>query len=238
MQIDLFKETETIHSSTIFPSSISGTGFRVLIACEESQTVCVEFRNFGFDAYSCDILPCSGNYPEWHLQQDVSSLLKERWDAIIAFPPCTHLAVSGAKHFEQKRKNGRQQEAIDFFMQFTKVECGKIAIENPVGIMSRIFRKPDQIIQPYMFGDPVKKTTCLWLNGLPLLKETNNVESDVKYYTSRNGAKMSEWYAKQIVVDGKKYGYGTEQFKKHRSTTFKGIAKAMAEQWGVAIVCS
>lgn len=205
---------------------------RILIACEESQAVTKEFRKLGHDAYSCDILPCSGGHPEWHLQQDVTELLKQEWDMIIAFPPCTHIAVSGAKHFEQKRKDGRQQQGIDFFMLFVNCKCEKIAIENPIGIMSGIYRKPDQIIQPYMFGDPVKKTTCLWLKGLPKLKETENVENEVKYYTSKNGAKMSEWYAKQIEINGKKYGYNTEEFKKHRSKTFPGIAKAMAEQWG------
>lgn len=205
---------------------------KILIACEESQAVCVEFRKLGFKSYSCDILPCSGGHPEWHLQQDVTELLKQKWDLIIAFPPCTHLCVSGAKHFSQKRLDGRQQQGIDFFNLFTNVDCEHVSIENPVGIMSTEYRKPNQVIQPYMFGDPVKKTTCLWLKGLPELTSTNNVEDQVKYYTSKAGAKMSEWNARQLVIDGKKYGYNTDEFKKHRSKTFPGIAKAMAEQWG------
>ncbi|MFI0436095.1 MAG: hypothetical protein ACH350_10320 [Parachlamydiaceae bacterium] len=205
---------------------------KILVGCEESQAVTIELRKLGHEAYSCDILPCSGGHPEWHFKEDIiSHLFYNEYDMIIAFPPCTHLAVSGAKHFEQKRKDGRQREGINFFMFFANHDCPKIAIENPIGIMSSEWRKPDQIVQPYMFGDPVKKTTCLWLKGLPPLKETDNVEDQVKYYTSKNGAKMSEWYAKQIVVDGKKCGYDTPEFKKHRSKTFEGIAKAMALQW-------
>ena len=130
---------------------------KILVACEESQRVCKAFREKGHEAYSCDILPCSGGHPEWHLQQDVIPLLSEEWDMIIAFPPCTHLCVSGARWFEQKRKDGRQQEGIDFFLKFTDLECEKVAIENPVGIMSSIYRKPDQIIQPYEFGHPYTK---------------------------------------------------------------------------------
>jgi len=205
---------------------------KILIACEESQAVTIEFRKLGHEAYSCDILPCSGGHPEWHLQQDVTGLLKQHWDAIIAFPPCTDLAVSGARHFERKIADGSQQRSIDFFMLFANSECSNLAIENPVGIMSTKYRKPDQIIQPYEFGDPVKKTTCLWLKNLPALKKGVNVENDVIYYVSPKGKKMSEFHAKQIIVDGKKYGYNTAQFKKHRSKTFPGIAKAMAEQWG------
>lgn len=205
---------------------------KILIACEESQTVCIEFRKLGHKAYSCDILPCSGGHPEWHLQQDVTELLREEWDMIIAFPPCTDLCVSGAKHFARKRVDGSQQRGIEFFMMFAFNKSPLIAIENPVGIMSTEFRKPDQITQPYEFGDPVKKTTCLWLKGLPDLLPTNNVADEVKYYTSKAGAKMSEWNARQLIVNGKKCGYHTAEFKKHRSKTFPGIAAAMAEQWG------
>ena len=203
----------------------------VLVGCEESQTVCKAFRALGHEAYSCDLLPCSGGHPEWHLQQDVTELLKQKWDMIIAFPPCTDLCVSGAKHFTKKIADGRQQKSIEFFMQFTNVDCEKVAIENPIGIMSKHYRKPDQIIQPYMFGDPVKKSTCLWLKGLPKLTETNNVENDVVYYVDKKGGKQSDWNARQIIVDGKKCGYNTAEFKKHRSKTFDGVAKAMAEQW-------
>lgn len=137
---------------------------RVLIACEESQVVCIEFRKLGHEAYSCDILDCSGGHPEWHIKGDVLNYLTG-WDMIIAFPPCTHLAVSGSRHFAKKIADGRQQEGITFFMQIAKAPCEIIAIENPIGIMSTLFRKPDQIIHPYQFGDPEKKSTCLWLKG-------------------------------------------------------------------------
>src|SRR3990167_5309056 len=122
---------------------------KILLACEESQSVCKAFRDLGHEAFSCDILPCSGENPEWHIQGDVLPLLKQEWNMIIAFPPCTHLAVSGAAHFAKKRADGRQQEGIDFFMKFANAKCEKVAIENPVGIMSSEWRKPDQIIQPY-----------------------------------------------------------------------------------------
>jgi hypothetical protein len=144
---------------------------KVLIACEESQAVTIEMRNLGIEAFSCDIEPCSGNRPEWHIQGDVLPLLKEEWDMVIAFPPCTHLAVSGAHLFPAKRADGRQQQGIDFFMEFTKLKC-KYAIENPVGIMSTLWRKPNQIIQPWQFGENASKKTCLWLNGLPKLTPT------------------------------------------------------------------
>ena len=130
---------------------------RVLVACEESQEVCKAFRALGHEAYSCDIEPCSGGHPEWHIQGDVLPLLKEKWDLIIAHPPCTHLAVSGARWFAEKRADGRPQAAIDFFMQFVNADCEHIAVENPVSIMSTQYRKPDQIIQPWMFGHPEKR---------------------------------------------------------------------------------
>ena len=123
-----------------------GKKMKILVACEESQAVCIEMRKLGHEAYSCDIEPCSGWHPEWHIQGDVVPLLQQEWDMIIAFPPCTHLAVSGAAWFEQKRKDGRQQQGIDFFMLFTELKCKKVAIENPIGIMSKIYRKPEQII--------------------------------------------------------------------------------------------
>ena len=122
---------------------------KALIACEESQAVTIKLRNMGIEAYSCDVQSCSGNHPEWHLQQDVIPLLEQQWDLIIAFPPCTHLCGSGAAWFEEKRKDGRQQEGIDFFMKCINAKCHRIAVENPIGIMSKLYRKPDQIIQPY-----------------------------------------------------------------------------------------
>lgn len=140
---------------------------RILVACEESQAVTIELRRLGHEAYSCDLQDCSGGHPEWHIKGDALELLKMKWDMLIAFPPCTHLADSGARHFAKKQADGRQQEAIDFFMKFANADCPKIAIENPVGIMSSKYRKPNQIIQPYMFGDRARKSTCLWTKGLP-----------------------------------------------------------------------
>jgi hypothetical protein len=143
---------------------------------------------------------------------------------IIAFPPCTHLAVSGAAWFEAKRKDGRQQQGIDFFMKFTNTKCDKVAIENPVGIMSNHYRKPDQIIQPFMFGDEASKKTCLWLKGLPELVPTNIVGTGEKV-TYASGKSMPKWYAEA-------YKLPPAQRSKLRSKTFDGIAKAMADQWG------
>lgn len=197
---------------------------KVLIACEESQAVTIEFRKLGHEAYSCDILPCSGGHPNWHLQQDIKPLLKKEWDMIIAFPPCTHLAVSGARYFKQKIKDGRQQEGIDFFMLFANAKCNKMAIENPVGIMSTKWRKPNQIIQPFMFGDSISKKTCLWLKGLPKLKPTNIVDKG-EIVTFASGKSMPKWYADAFKLPPKERA-------KIRSKTFPGIAKAMAKQWG------
>jgi len=184
---------------------------KVLIACEESQAVTIEMRKLGVEAYSCDIEPCSGGHPEWHIQGDVIPLLNWEWSLIIAFPPCTHLCVSGAKHFEQKRRDGRQQQGINFFMKFVDCKCEKVAIENPIGIMSTIWRKPDQIIQPWQFGHGETKATCVWVKGLPSLKPTNIV----------NGRENKIWRMPP-----------SEDRAKIRSKTFPGIAKAMAEQWG------
>jgi len=202
---------------------------KILIACEESQAVCIEFRKLGHEAYSCDILPCSGGHPEWHLQKDVLELLTEKWDMIIAFPPCTDLAVSGARHFERKRIDGSQQRSINFFMEFVNADCEKICIENPIGIMSKEYRKPDQIIQPYQFGDAVQKSTCLWLKGLPKLSSTNIVDKGEFYeFISKKGEKkrMSMFHYKGLL-DAKT----PEQRRTLRSKTFKGIAEAMASQW-------
>jgi len=195
---------------------------KVLIACEESQAVTKEMRALGVEAYSCDIEPCSGGHPEWHIQGDVTPLLEQEWDMIIAFPPCTHLAVSGAAWFEQKRKDGRQQQGIDFFLLFANAKCQRIVIENPVGIMSSIWRKPDQIIQPWMFGHPETKATCLWLKGLPKLLPTDDVKKQMEALP-RNKA-MRLYYLPP----------GPERAKL-RSRTFPGIAKAMASQWGVLV---
>lgn len=147
---------------------------KILLACEESQVVTKEFRRLGHEAYSCDILPTSGDNPEWHFCRDVTDLLKDTWDLIIAFPPCTHLCVSGARWFKEKILDGRQQEGINFFMMCINANSLKIAVENPIGIMSTYYRKPDQIIQPYQFGDPFTKSTCLWLKNLPNLIPTRH----------------------------------------------------------------
>lgn len=165
---------------------------RILVACEESQRVCKEFRKKGHEAYSCDLLPCSGSHPEWHIQADALEIIKMQWDMVLAFPPCTHLAVSGARHFNEKKRDGRQQMGIGFFLAFTALDnVPMVAIENPVGIMSSLYRKPDQIIQPYEFGDPHKKTTCLWLKGLPPLIPTKIVEPTLVQYTCKNGKQVT-----------------------------------------------
>jgi hypothetical protein len=195
-----------------------GWAMKVLCACEESQAVTIELRKLGHEAYSCDIQECSGGHPEWHIQGDVVPLLKEQWDMIIAFPPCTHLAVSGAAWFEEKKKDGRQQDAIDFFMLFTDLDCPKVAIENPIGIMSKIYRKPDQIIQPYMFGHAESKATCLWLKGLPPLIDTNNVKRNLVDLPKNQAQRMH-------------YLPPSSDRSKLRSKTFQGIARAMAKQW-------
>lgn len=190
---------------------------RILVACEESQAVTKEFRALGHSAWSCDLEPCSGGHSEWHLQCDVGLILGEQWDMILAFPPCTHLSVSGARYFAEKRADGRQQAAIDFFMQFANHTCPRIAIENPIGIMSSVWRKPDQIIQPWMFGHDASKATCLWLKGLPPLQPTEIIRKDR--------------YANQTPSGQNKLGPSSERAKL-RSKTYAGIAKAMAAQWG------
>lgn len=217
----------------------------VLLACEESQAVCKEFRKLGANAYSCDIQPCSGDHPEWHIQEDVTKLLHgkqhfvtmdggyhvvDRWDVIIAFPPCTYLTVTGNRWFNVERYGDKalkriddREKAKDFFRVFINADCEHIAIENPVGIMSTEYRKPDQIIQPYYFGDPFEKRTCLWLKGLPLLTATNKVQPEPRIYY-KSGNSMPAWYCK--ASNNK-----SAERSKIRSKTFPGIAKAMAEQW-------
>jgi len=202
---------------------------RILVGCEESQAVTKELRKLGHEAFSCDILPCSGGYPEWHIKENIIPILKENWDMLIAFPPCTHLATSGARHFAQKIKDGRQQQGIDFFMEMINAPIERIAVENPIGIMSSKFRKPDQIIQPWQFGDKAQKSTCLWLKNLPKLKPTNIVEKGEFFeFTSKKGEKkrMPLWYYEALQK-----AKTPEERSTLRSKTFNGIAKAMAEQW-------
>jgi len=196
---------------------------KVLIACEESQAVTKEFRRLGHEAYSCDVQECSGGHPEWHIHDDVLRVLQGNWSMVIAFPPCTHLTVSGARWFKEKQADGRQQAGIDFFMEFTKLDC-PFAIENPIGIMSNKYRKPDQIIQPWQFGHGETKATCLWLHGLPPLQPTNIVE----------GREQRIW--NMTDADGKKLGWNTDEIKKMRSKTYPGIARAMAEQWSTCAI--
>ena len=218
----------------------------VLVACEESQRVCKAFRSRGHIAFSCDIIKCSGGRPEWHIQGDALDLidgdcffvaqsgedvrLTGKWDLIIAHPPCTYLTVSGNRWFNEERygdsavqRKRDRQEAIDFFMKFVAADCERVAIENPIGTMSTVYRKPDQIIQPYQFGDPARKATCLWLKGLQPLQPTNIVEP--KVIRTKNGKTYAPWHYNTLSLPPKERA-------RERSKTFPGIAKAMAAQWG------
>jgi hypothetical protein len=198
---------------------------KILIACEESDEVRGRFEQLGFDAWSCDLQP-NRNTNAKHYQCNIFDIINEGWDAMIAFPPCTHLAVSGAAWFEQKRKDGRQQQGIDFFMAMVNAPIKHIAIENPIGIMSKIYRKPDQIIHPYYFGDEARKKTCLWLKNLPKLKhlkEPDLFESKVTHVSQ--GKTVNGYPAWMFNND-----------KKHRSKTFPGIAEAMANQWSQYLI--
>jgi hypothetical protein len=190
---------------------------KVLVACEYSGTVRDAFIARGHDAMSCDLLPTDSPGP--HYQGDVFDIIEDGWDLMIAHPPCTDLAVSGAAWFEAKRKDGRQQKSIDFFMALAKSDIPKIAVENPICIMSSIWRKPDQIVQPWMFGHPESKATCLWLKNLPLLVETDNVKAQFDALPKNQQQRMH-------------YLPPSADRWKIRSTTFQGIANAMAVQWG------
>ena len=211
---------------------------KVLVACEESQRVCMAFRERGHEAYSCDIIECSGGHPEWHIMQDVLPLLNGhcifatcdgleheivgKWDMIIAHPPCTYLSNAGARHLypqgilnQDRLKKGLL--AKDFFMNIYNADCDKIAIENPVP--SKVFELPEytQIIQPFEFGHPYQKKTCLWLKNLPILKPTNIIPKE---------------QCQSTKIAGNWYNRGGKDRQKNRAKTFEGIAKAMAEQWG------
>jgi len=205
---------------------------RILVACEESQAVTKAFRKLGFEAYSCDLLPCSGNNPDWHFQEDMFEVIKRepKFDLMIAFPPCTDLAVSGARHFERKIADGSQQKSIEFFMNVINADIERIVVENPIGIMSGKYRKPDQIVQPWQFGDKAQKSTCLWLKNVPKLLPTDIVEKGEFFeFISKKGEKkrMPMWYY-QALQDAKT----PEERRTLRSKTFQGIADAMAKQWG------
>lgn len=194
---------------------------KVLVACEFSGIVREAFTKRGHDAWSCDLLPTEieGQHYQGYLEDFIGS--GNEWDLIIAHPPCTHLAVSGARWFKDKKE--KQKYAVAFFMMIANRDCPKIAIENPVSIMSTVWRNPDQIIQPWQFGDPYQKTTCLWLKGLPKLYPTNIVDKG-EVYTAKSGKTMPKWYANA-------WGLSPEDRMKVRSRTFQGIANAMAEQW-------
>jgi site-specific DNA-cytosine methylase len=210
---------------------------RILIACEESDEVRGRFEKLGFDAWSCDIQPNRNNNAK-HYQCDVFEIINDNWDAMIAFPPCTHLAVSGSQWFEQKIKDGRQKEGINFFLKIAKANIKHIAIENPVGIMSKNYMPPSQIIQPYYFGDKAQKTTCLWLKNLPKLyhNATPNLFDDVITHTDKG--EFFEWIDKktgkikrQALWYKESRNLNSEERSKVRSKTFPGIADAMAKQW-------
>lgn len=233
----------------------------VLVACEESQAVCREFRKRGHNAYSCDILPSSGGHREWHIIGDVLPLLNgwcsfttedgevhsimDRWDMILAFPPCTHLAVSGAAWFKDKRQDGRQRQGVEFFCKFLEADCDKVVIENPVGIISGEYikkwfpdlaeqyglpKKPSQIIHPWMFGDNYNKSTCLWIKGVSVLTPEVTEQPELEWFEwvdkkTQKKKRQPKWFADAWKLPPKERSIV-------RSKTFPGIARAMAEQWG------
>lgn len=238
---------------------------KVLVACEESQAVCKAFREKGHEAYSCDILPCSGGHPEWHIQGDVKWVLEPWdmymdaytngingiefytqdgtykyivgcWNLIIAHPPCTYLTVSGNRWFDVEKygskaieRHKKRDDAITFFSIFTKLSCERVAIENPIGIMSSVYRKPDQIIQPYWFGDHARKSTCLWLRGLKPLKQTDVVDpGEIR----KGGFSVGASLDMARDENGKILPWNDPETARIRSRTFPGTARAMAEQWG------
>ncbi len=222
---------------------------RVLVACEQSQRITIEIRKLGIECYSCDVDQPSGNHPEWHIHQDAIPLIngncifttmddaqhkiEGQWDLIIAHPPCTYLTVSGNRWFNVEKYGEKaiqrmkdRQEAVQFFMKFINADCAHIAVENPIGYMNTHYRKPDQIIQPYEYGDPERKTTCLWLKNLPNLKPTNVVDPTITNSATGHSG-YSNWH-----MDMQYIGKDKKERSKMRSKTFPGIAKAIAEQWG------
>jgi hypothetical protein len=209
---------------------------RVLVACEESQAVTKAFRKLGHEAFSCDLLPCSGGHPEWHYQQDVFEVIDMGWDLMIAHPPCTYLAVSGARWLYNKdgskneERYRNQAEGLDFVRRLMDAPIKHKVIENPVSVISSMIMKPTQIIQPWMFGDEAQKSTCLWLFNLPKLEPTNIVgKGEFIEFVGSNGKKKKQpkWY-----FDALKEANTPEQRRTLRSKTFEGIANAMAQQWG------
>lgn len=234
----------------------------ILVACEESQAVCKAFRKLGHIAFSCDLLKCSGGHPEWHFNHDITTVLdksnlvlqngevaeiKGEWDIMVAHPPCTYLAVSGAKWYyhpedknlpvEQRRPHPSfpnrakdREDGVNFFLLLANSNVKRIAIENPVGIMSSRWRKPDQKIQPYMFGDPFSKGTCLWLKNLKPLHPSNETEDRGEWIVFGSGKKQPKWYSDALTKSK-----SAEERRTMRSKTFPGIARAIAEQWTIQI---
>jgi hypothetical protein len=204
---------------------------KILVACEESQSITKILRKLGHEAFSCDILPCSGGHSEWHLQGDVFNYVNNGWDLMIAHPPCTYLSVSGARHLYNKdgSKNllryENQKLALDFVQKLLDAPILRIAIENPVSVISTKIRKPDQIVQPWMFGDEATKTTCLWLKNLPKLEPTNIVGKGERTIF-KSGKSHPKWYADSLAT-----AKTPSERRNLRSKTFQGMAQAMAEQW-------
>jgi len=219
---------------------------RILVACEESQAVTKELRSLGHEAFSCDLLPCSGGHPEWHIQGDVFEIINNGWDIMIAHPPCTFLSSSGAlwlyhpddKHLPTQERRPHplypdrvkdRDDAVEFVKRLFDSDIPCIAIENPIGQLSSLWRKPDQIVQPWMFGDQASKSTCFWLKGLPKLNPTNIVDKGEFYeFTTKKGVvkKQPMWYFKALSE-----AKTPAERRTLRSKTFQGMAKAMAEQW-------
>lgn len=216
---------------------------RILVACEESQAITKAFRERGHEAFSCDLLPCSGDHPEWHCQCDVFSIINEDWDLMVAHPPCTYLASSGVQWlshpedkdlpFDERRPHPKYPNrrndmlsSIEFVKALYNCYIPRVAIENPIGLLSSRWKQPDQIIQPWQFGDEATKSTCLWLKGLPLLTPTNIVGKGEKVFFA-SGKSHPKWYADALSKAKTK-----QERQTLRSKTFPGIASAIAEQWG------
>ena len=219
----------------------------LLVACEESQRVCVAFRQHGWEAYSCDIIDCSGGHPEYHIKQDVLPLLNgncdfetcdgvkhhiDRWNMLIAHPPCTELCSAGQHWFSRGIKDPKMREdAVDFFMRFINADCEHIAVENPIGIMSTRYRKPDCVIQPWQFGHSETKATCLWLKNLPSLVPTNIIKKSEGGWENQQISNGKYTGFKNYDENGKILAWNDPRTKVIRSRTYIGIAEAMAEQW-------
>jgi hypothetical protein len=203
---------------------------KILISCEESQTICKAFRNLGHEAYSNDIMDCSGGHPEWHLKMDAFEAVNHmEWDCMIGHPPCTYLTITGNKWFKPEFKDRfpdrhqQREDAIKFFIDLYNVNIPYVALENPVGVMSSRWRKPNQYVQPYEYGDPHSKKTGLWLKGLPKLVPTKIVEPQFHIY--KDGRRDPIWHVETLKLPA-------DERSKARSKTFQGIADAIAQQWG------